>query len=78
VSIDHEYLGRVDQIEAQNKSLVDEIAKLHQAKALEQQKTEEVLKEVDKLHERIQELEMANQQNETLGGEKHRQLDYEI
>ena len=28
VSIDHEYLGRVDQIEAQNKSFVDEIAKL--------------------------------------------------
>lgn len=53
VSIDHEYLGKVDQIEQQNKSFMNEIEKLHQAKALETQKTHQVLKEVDKLHLRI-------------------------
>lgn len=36
------------------------------------------MKEVDKLHDRIQELEMANQHGETLGAEKQRQLEYEV
>ena len=45
---------------------------MHQAKEAEIQKARELLVEMDKLHQRIAELEMANQKTENLGAERQR------
>ena len=78
ISIDHEYLGKVDQMEQQNQNYIIEIEKMRSLKQAETQKVVLLQKEVDGLHQRIAELEMANQKNENLGSEKQRQLEYEI
>ena len=78
MSIDIEHLNQIDKIELQNQNYQIEIDKLKMAKAAETQKAQEIGKEVEKLMYRITELEMANQKNENLGAEKHRQLEYEI
>ena len=78
ISCDHEYLGKVDEMENQNKAYQLEIEKIKQKMEGEKQKMVMLLTENEKLNERINQLVNANQSNENLGAEKYRQLEYQL
>lgn len=60
MSIDHEYLNQVDAMERQNKNFQIEIEKIKAQKDNETQKVMLYQREMEQLHDRIQELEQAN------------------
>lgn len=76
ISIDQEYLGKVDEMENQNKAYQMEIEKIKLKMESERQKMGMVVAENEKLNDRISQLMNANQSNENLGAEKYRQLEY--
>ena len=78
VSIDHDYLTKVDQMELQNKNYQIEIERQISLKDAEIQKSKLLQKEIEKLHDRIASLESLNQKNENLASEKQRQLEDDI
>ena len=78
ISIDHEYIEKVDAIESQNMEYVKEIQKLKEQKDEEQQKFFMVNKELEGLYARIAELETGQQQQENQSSEKQKQLEYEF
>ena len=60
MSIDHEYLNQVDAMERQNKNFQIEIERIKAQKDNETQKVVLYQREMEQLHDRIQELEQAN------------------
>lgn len=76
--MDHEYLGKIDIMEQQNRDYQKEIEKLKLARDGEKQKLALTYKDAEKLHNRIAEFEMANKKNENLAGERQQQLQYEV
>ena len=60
MSIDHEYLNQVDAMERQNKNFQIEIERIKAQKDNETQKVMLYQREMEQLHDRIQELEQAN------------------
>lgn len=73
-----DYLNKVDDIEVMNRQLRKQLEKLEGAKEAEVEKQKLLAGENDKLRQRIQDLEVANQETENLVSEKHRQLEYEL
>lgn len=70
VSIDHEYLGKIDHMEQQNRDFQKEIEKLKLQVEAEKQKQVFMQQENENLYQRIAEFEMANKKNENLAGER--------
>ena len=70
ISMDQEYLGRIDDIEQQNAAFRLELEKMETKREAEAQRADLYQKEMEKLHHRIAELEMFNQESENLVGEK--------
>lgn len=70
VSMDHEYLGKIDHMEQQNRDFQKDIEKLKLALDAEKQKLRIMKGENEKLYQRIAEFEMANKKDENLAGER--------
>ena len=60
ISIDHEYLGKVDEMENQNKQYQKEIEKIKLQMEAERQKMGLLVDENEKLNERVNQMANAN------------------
>lgn len=78
ISMDHEYLGKIDNMEQENRDYKKKIDDLKNQIVNEQQKQAFMQKENEQLFKRINDFELANKKNENLASERQQQLQYEI
>lgn len=77
-SMDQEYLSRLDDIEAQNKSYLIELEEQREAKKLEKAKVSEMMVTLEKVEDKLQQTQLDMQKNENLAQEKQRSLEHEV
>ena len=77
-SMDQDYLSKIDDIEAQNKSYLIEIEEQKEAKKAERKKVSELMASLEEVEEKLQHAQLELQKNDNLGAEKQRSLEHEV
>ena len=76
--MDQDYLSKIDDIEAQNKSYLIEIEEQKEAKQAERKKVSELMASLEEVEEKLQHAQLELQKNDNLGAEKQRSLEHEV